>query len=61
MASISLIGYGTGSGQWVLAYDALGRLKTAADSDDFPGGTGACQKTSAQPNWNMTTYTTPTT
>jgi YD repeat-containing protein len=53
----NLICYGTGSGQWLLTYDALGRLKTAADPDDSLGGTGACGKTGAQPNWNTTAYT----
>ena len=56
----NLVCYGTGSGKWLLTYDAggLGRLITSADPDDSASGTGTCGKTGAQPNWNTTTYRT---
>jgi YD repeat-containing protein len=53
----NVVCYGTGNGQWVLTYDSLGRLKTAADPDDSVSGTGVCGKTGAQPNWNTTAHT----
>jgi YD repeat-containing protein len=53
----NLVCYGTGNGQWLLAYDSLGRLTSAADPDDFSSGTGICAKTGAQPNWNTTART----
>ncbi len=49
--------YGTGSGQWLLTYDSLNRLTSAADPDDSASGTGVCGKTGAQPGWNTTSRT----
>ncbi|MBV8369023.1 MAG: hypothetical protein JO036_08900 [Candidatus Eremiobacteraeota bacterium] len=53
----NLVCYGTGSGQWLLTYDALNRLTSAADPDDWVSGTGVCGKTGAQSGWNTTART----
>ena len=55
-ANGNLLCYDTGSGQWTLSYDALGRLRTAADPDD-PTGSPACVRAGAQPSWNTTSRT----
>jgi YD repeat-containing protein len=57
-SSGNLVCYGTGSGQWLLTYDALNRLTSAADPDDSSNGSGVCAKTGAQPGWNTTSRTT---
>jgi YD repeat-containing protein len=54
----NLVCYGTGNGQWLLGYDALGRPTSTSDPDDSSSGTGTCGKTGTQPNWNTTTRTT---
>jgi YD repeat-containing protein len=54
----SLVCYGTGSGQWLLTYDTLGRVTSSSDPDDSAGGSGVCGKTGAQPGWNTTSRTT---
>ena len=54
----NLVCSGTGNGQWLLGYDALGRVTSTADPDDASSGTGVCGKTGAQPNWNTTARTT---
>ncbi|HEV3086952.1 MAG TPA: DUF6531 domain-containing protein [Candidatus Elarobacter sp.] len=56
-ANGNLVCYGTGTGQWLLAYDSLGRLTTTADPDDSASGSGPCGKTGAQPGWNTTSRT----
>ena len=53
-ASGNLVCYGTGNGQWLLGYDALGRVTSVADPDDAASGAGTCGKTGAQPGWNTT-------
>jgi YD repeat-containing protein len=53
----NLICYGTGSGQWLLSYDALGRVLSTADPDDSSSGSGVCGKTGAQAGWNTTSRT----
>src|ERR1700733_3982011 len=52
-----LVCYGTGAGQWILTYDALGRPKTASDPDDSTVGSTSCAKSGAQPSWNTTSHT----
>lgn len=54
----SLRCYSKGAGQWVLAYDVMGRLTSVADPDDSSAnGTSACGKTGGRPQWNtQTTY-----
>jgi YD repeat-containing protein len=49
--------YGTGSGQWILTYDNLNRLKTASDPDDSATPSGTCLKSGAQSGWNTTSHT----
>ena len=53
-ANGNLVCYGNGNGQWLLTYDALGRVISTSDPDDSSAGTGVCSKTGAQPNWNTT-------
>lgn len=49
---------GNGTGEWILTYDSLNRLTSAADPDDSASGTGVCSKTGAQSGWNTTSRTT---
>ncbi|HZY96613.1 MAG TPA: DUF6531 domain-containing protein [Candidatus Cybelea sp.] len=51
--------YSKGQGQFVLSYDALGRLTSEADPDDSSANAGSiCGKTTGRTGWNtQTTYT----
>jgi RHS repeat-associated protein len=51
--------YGKGQGTWVLSYDTLGRITSAADPDDSSANAGsACGKSTGRSGWNtQTTYT----
>jgi len=53
-ANGNLICYGTASGQWVLRYDALGRLLSSSDPDDSATASTGCVKSGAQAGWNTT-------
>jgi YD repeat-containing protein len=53
----NLLCYGTGSGQWLLTYDSLGRLQTTSDPDDSMTVSGSCTKSGAQSGWNTTSHT----
>ncbi len=53
-ASGNLVCYGAGNGQWLLTYDALGRVTSVADPDDSASGAGTCGKSGAQASWNTT-------
>jgi YD repeat-containing protein len=47
--------YQTGSAYWLFAYDALGRLKSAADPDDGLVSSSTCTKGGGQPGWDTST------
>ncbi len=49
--------YNTGSGLWILAYDALGRPVSTADPDDSAAGAGICNKTGAMSGWSTVSTT----
>ena len=53
----NLLCYGTGSGQWLLTYDSLGRVQTASDPDDSMTVSSSCTKSAAQSGWNTTSHT----
>ncbi len=51
--------YSKGVGKWVLSYDSLGRLTSAADPDDSSANaSSACGKATGQPQWNTQTTST---
>jgi YD repeat-containing protein len=54
----NLICYSKGNGQWLLQYDALGRVVKSADPDDASVPAAACTKSGAQAGWTTAHATT---
>jgi YD repeat-containing protein len=50
--------YDKGNGAWVLGYDSLGRVVSAADPDDSAAGSGICSKSSGTAGWSTASTTT---
>ncbi len=44
--------YSSGSGQWIMSYDQLGRVLFRGDPDDASHSSSYCTKTGAQPGWS---------